>query len=189
MTSQARTSRVLIALIVSMTLGAIVLVTLDRGGPLGSAWSLANYLKLSPVENSVSNAGVDAARRWNRIEVFYSNTTGGNVRELTLLYGLRTGQDLNAHFVVCNGRGAKSEEIREGQIQYTERWRLQKPCFPDGRWRGSSDTIRICVVADGATTLPTETQVARTVELVNFFRKQFRISSRQVVWPANWPRF
>jgi len=184
MTNQTRTSRVLIALIVSMTIGAVVLMALDNGGPRGSAWSLANYLKLNPIAHSVSDAASNSVQTWNRVEVFYSNTTRGNLRELAILNGLQTGQDLNAHFVVCNGLGAK-----EGQIQPTERWQIQKPCLPDGRWRGTVDTVRICVVADGVSTIPTETQGTRTADLVKFLCKKFRISRKQVAWPANWPQF
>ncbi len=184
MTNQARTSRVLIALIVSMTIGAVVLMALDNGGPRGSAWSLANYLKLAPIEPSVSDAADNSVHTWNRIEVFYSNTTRGNLRELAILHGLQTGQDLNAHFIVCNGLGAK-----EGQIQPTKRWQIQNPCLPDVRWRGTADTVRICVVADGISTIPTETQGTRTADLVKFLRRKFKISRKQVAWPANWPQF
>ncbi len=196
MTSQTRTSRVLIALILSMTIGAVVLMALDNGGPLRGAWSLVNYLKLNPIEGSVSGATANGVQTWDCIEVFYSNTGRGNVRELALLHGLRTGQDLNAHFVICNGLIAeeengltKSNQTKDGEIQPTERWQVQKPCLPDGRWRGSVDTIRICVVADGIGTLPTETQGTRTADLVRFLRKEFKISRKQVIWTANWPQF
>ncbi|RKY05430.1 MAG: hypothetical protein DRP66_10560 [Planctomycetota bacterium] len=191
MTSQARTSRVLIALIVSMTIGAVVLMALDNGGPLRGAWSLVNYLELNPIEGSVSDATADGVRTWGRIEIFYSNTSRGNVRELALLQGLRTGQDLNAHFVICNGLIAeeKTNEIKDGEIQPTERWQAQKPCLSDGRRRRSVDTIRICVVADGIDTMPTETQGTRTADLVGFLRKKYKISRKHVIWPANWPQF
>ncbi len=184
MTTQARTSRVLIVLIVSMTLGAVVLMALDSGGPRGSAWSLANYLKLDPIGPSVSDAADNSVYTWNRVEVFYSNTTRGNLRELAILHGLQTGQDLNAHFIVCNGLGAK-----EGHIDPTKRWQVQNPCLPDSRWRGTVDTVRICVVADGIGTMPTETQGTRTADLVKFLRKKYKISKKHVVWPANWPQF
>ena len=184
MTNQARTSRVLIALIMSMTIGAVVLMALDNGGPRGSAWSLANYLTLNPIEPSVSDATANSVHTWNRVEVFYSNTTRGNLRELGILHGLQTGQDLNAHFIVCNGLGAK-----EGQIDPTKRWQIQNPCLPDSQWRGTIDTVRICVVADGIGTMPTETQGTRTAELVKILSKKYKISRKQVIWPANWPQF
>ena len=59
MTNQARTSRVLIALIVSMTIGAVVLMALDNGGLLGGAWSLSVHQRLNrlnPIEPLVSGA-------------------------------------------------------------------------------------------------------------------------------------
>ncbi len=185
MTTQARTSRVLIVLIVSMTIGAVVLMALDNGGPQGGPWwSLVSYLKLNPIEHSVSDAAANSVQTWNRVEVFYSNTTRGNLRELAILHELQTGQDLNAHFIVCNGLGAK-----DGQIDPTKRWQTQSPCLPDGRWRGTVDTVRICVVADGIGTMPKETQRTRTADLVKFLRKKYKISRKQVIWPANWPQF
>ncbi len=187
MTTQARTSRVLIALIVSMTIGAVVLMALDNGGPQGSPWSLSvlqRLNRLNPIEPLVSGAAGSSVHTWNRVEVFYSNTTSGNLRELSILHGLQTGQDLNAHFVVCNGLGAK-----EGWVEPAERWQAQNPCLPDGEWRGTVGTVRICVVADGIGTMPTDIQVTRAADLVKLLSKKFKISRKQVAWPANWPQF
>ena len=184
MTNQARTSRVLIALIVSMTIGAVVLMSLDNGGLQGGAWSLVGYQRLDPIEPYVSKAAANSVHTWNRVEVFYSNTTRGNLRELATLHGLQTGQDLKAHFVVCNGLGAK-----EGWVEPAERWQAQKPCLSDAQWQGTTDTVRICVVADGIGTMPTETQGTRTAELVKILSKKYKISRKQVIWPANWPQF
>lgn len=187
MTNQARTSRVLIALIVSMTIGAVVLMALDNGGLLGGAWSLSVHQRLNrlnPIEPLVSGAADSSVHTWNRIEVFYSSTTSGNLRELAILHGLQTGHDLNAHFIVCNGVGAK-----EGWVDPTERWQDRNPCLPDGQWRGTVDTVRICVVADGIGTMPTETQRTRTADLVNILCKKYKVSRKQVIWPAKWPQF
>ncbi|MCD6393094.1 MAG: hypothetical protein J7M40_06260 [Planctomycetes bacterium] len=199
MTNQARTSRVLIALIVSMTIGAVVLMALDNGGPVGKVpilpnFSLYNYLKLNPIEPIVSDAAGNSVHTWNRVEVFYSNTTRGNLRELAQIQDLQTGQALlNGHFVIFNGRiaGEVSDTTKtiDGEIQRTERWHIQKPCLPDGQWRGTVDTVRICVVADGIGTMPTETQGTRTADLVEFLCKKYKISRKQVIWPANWPQF
>ena len=181
MTEQARTSRVLIGLIVSMTIGAVVLMALDKGAMQGGAFSLSIYLDNDSVDK-VALGGLTPDRdEWHRIEVYYSGTTSGNARELAILNGLTSGPDLNAHFVICNGRGGK-----EGEIERTGRWQFQRPCLSDGKWRGTVDTIRICVVTDGVRQMPTECQMARTDELVKMLRKQFAISRSTVIWPANW---
>ena len=201
MTNQARTSRVLIALIVSMTIGAVVLMALDNGRSVGSkplvpAWSLVKHFKLNPIEACVSDIAANTVNTWNRVEVFYSGTTRGNLTELAQIQKLRTGQDqgLNAHFVIYNGLIAEEDNDKarttiDGEIERTGRWHIQKPCLPDGQWRGSVDTIRICVVADGTGKMPTD-QGPRTAELVEFLCKKYKnISRERVVWPANWPQF
>ena len=60
-------------------------------GPRGSAWSLASYLKLEPIEPIVSTIADNSAHTWNRVEVFYSNTTRGNLAELVQIHNLQTG--------------------------------------------------------------------------------------------------
>ncbi|HPD46815.1 MAG TPA: hypothetical protein P5279_08715 [Anaerohalosphaeraceae bacterium] len=181
MTEQARTSRVLIGLIVSMTIGAVVLMALENGPVAGGAFSLSVYLDNDSVEKVVTGGVTLNRKAWGRIEVYYSGTISGNARELAILNGLTSGQDLNAHFVVCNNNGGK-----DGQIERTERWELQRPCLPDGQWRGTADTIRICVVGDITRRPPTECQMRRVDELVEMLRNELRLDKRSVIWPANW---
>jgi len=182
MTEQARTSRVLIGLIVSMTLGAIVLIALDnKGGQVkGGTFQLSVYLRHEPVDKVVFG-GLSSRGEWRGIEVYYSQTSGGNARQLALLSGLTGGQDLNAHFVICNGNGGK-----EGEIERTERWLYQQPCVSSGAWHGSTDTLRICVVADGVSRMPTECQKRRTDDLVKELSRSFKIKGNMVIYPVNW---
>ncbi|MBE0537853.1 MAG: N-acetylmuramoyl-L-alanine amidase [Phycisphaerae bacterium] len=181
MTEQARTSRVLIGLIVSMTIGAVVLMALDKGAVQGGPFSLAAYLSNDSVDKVAFEGLTSSPGQWRRIEVYYSQTTRGNVQELETLNRLSKGHDLNAHFVICNGQGGK-----EGEIERTNRWLLQQPCLPGDTWSGSMDTIRICVVADGVGQMPTECQMARSRELVKTLCKEARINRNMVAWPANW---
>jgi hypothetical protein len=185
MTDQARTSRVLIALIVSMTIGAVVLMALDNGALKGGAFSLYRLNGL-PGEDFVMkdlDEGVEIAD-WGRVEILYSNTTSGSALDLPVLARLSLSGDrhLDAHFIICNGQGGGL-----GQIQPTVRWKQQKPVL-------SADvgTIRICVVAngivDGAKVGPSDNQVLSTDHLVEFLQKQFDISDSgtNISRPAGW---
>lgn len=183
MTDQARTSRVLIALIVSMTIGAVVLMALDNGALKGGAFSLYRLNGL-PGEDFVMKdlgEGVEISN-WGRIEILYSNTVSGNALDLSVLGRLSGDQHLDAHFIICNGQGGEL-----GQIQPTDQWKQQKPVLSAG-----FGTIRICVVAngvaDGVKVGPSDNQVLSANHLVKFLRKQFNISDSDtnISRPAGW---
>ncbi len=175
MTDQARTSRVLIALIVSMTIGAVVLMALDNGALQGGAFSLSVFNRLPAIEDIVIDSASEKIGEWSRIEVFYSNTSSGNVKELTVLTSLTGNRDLDAHFVICNGKGGN-----QGDVQPTARWREQKPSLS-----GHGRTIRICIVADGVNTPATECQITRTDDLIKFFCKKFGVVKKNISRPAS----
>jgi len=181
MTNQARASWVLILLVASMTLGAMVLMGLDNHSLSAGVFSLASYTDLNPIDKLSSNLVSHNFRPWNRIEVCYSNTACGNIEQLAALEGLSESTDINFHFVVCNGTGAV-----DGLIEATEKWRTQRPCFPGGNWYGTSQTLRICVIADGIKTMPTDSQIKRTAKLVESLRRKISISQKQISYPVNW---
>ncbi len=183
MTDQARTSRVLVALIVSMTIGAVVLMALDNGALKGGAFSLYRLNGL-PAEDFVMKdlgEGVEISN-WGRVEILYSNTTSGNALDVSLWRSLRGDQRLDAHFVICNGQGGEL-----GHIQPTVRWKQQEQIQSAG-----IGTIRICVVAngveDGVKVGPSDNQVLSTNHLVEFLRKEFNIpdSDTNISRPAGW---
>ena len=187
MVKQPRTAKVLFLLVVSMTIGAGVLLLLeDKPLPAG-AFSLASYTHLGSVDDAInaykpsSSGRVAGSKRWRRIEVFYSKTAGGNVEQIASLNGLRNSEDLNLHFLICNGRGGQ-----DGQIQASERWKKQWSCVPGGSWYGNSKTIRVCLVADGASFPPSEFQIKRTNLLLEALCRKFNISADKVVYPAGW---
>lgn len=64
MTEQARTSRVLIGLIVSMTIGAVVLMALENGPVAGGAFSLSVYLDNDSVEKVVTGGVTLNRKAW-----------------------------------------------------------------------------------------------------------------------------
>jgi hypothetical protein len=181
MVKQPRTAKVLFSLVVSMTIGAAVLLTLeDRPLPAG-AFSLASYTRLDSVEEIIETYSPAFADRWQSIEVFYTNTAGGNIGQIASLNGLRESQDVNLHFLICNGQGGQ-----DGQIQTSERWRRQWSCVPGGTWYGSGKTIRVCLVADGGRNLPSEFQIKRTNLLMEALCRRFNIPADQVYYPDNW---
>jgi hypothetical protein len=164
-----------------MTIGAVVLMALDDRSPSGGAFSLASYTNLNPIEQVAMTAKPADISNWERIEICYSGTQAGNVEQMAGLAGLTNGGELDFHFVVCNGRGAS-----DGHIQATERWRWQRPCLPSENWYGSDQTIRICMIADGSKTAPTDCQVKRTAALAEALARKFNISPRQILYPSNW---
>jgi len=180
MTNQARVSRVLICLAGAMTVGAVVLMVLDKQSLSGGAFSLASYTNLNPIEQVALTTKPAGPRNWNRIEICYSGTQAGNIEQLAESAGL-SSSDLNFHFVICNGRGGS-----DGRIQPSEKWRRQRPCLPSGIWYGSGRTIRLCVIADGFKTVPTDCQVKRTAALAEALARKFNITSRQIFYPDNW---
>ena len=183
MSNQPRVVKVLAALLVSMTAGAIVLMALSGKPPQAGPFSLSSYIGLPPIKDAVDSRVVQRSDRWNSIEVYYSGTRAGNIEQLASLYGLSRAADLNCHFVVCNGNGGK-----DGQILATEKWQRQWSIAPGRTWYGESQTVRICVVALGRSpnTTPTEYQIKRVESLVEKLCQGFNIHPRSVLYPKNW---
>ena len=181
MSNQPRVAKVLAALLVSMTLGAAVLMALGSNPPSAGPFCLSSYYRLDPIEKAVSSQVVQSQNRWNRIEIYYSNTRAGNIEQLASLSGLSSPDDLNCHFVICNGLGAD-----DGQIQSTENWQRQWSIIPGQSWYGSSQTIRICVIADGEAARPTNLQVKRAEALTEALSRKFNIPADYIYYPRNW---
>jgi hypothetical protein len=119
--------------------------------------------------------------RWGSIEVYYSGTRAGNVEQLASLSGLAAPEDINCHFVVCNGLGGA-----DGQIQPTEKWGRQWAVVPSVNFNGPGSTVRVCVVADQAGAGPTDYQRSRTDALVDSLAKTFDLPPEQICYPADW---
>lgn len=179
MTNQSRTLRVLISFVAAMTVGAVVLMSLDRQSLPRGPFSLAIYTNLNSIEQVASSPITLSKRNWNRVEIYYSKTAGGTEQALEFK-ALRKG-DANFHFFVCDGRIGS-----EGMIQPTKRWSRQQPCQSGGDWYGNSETIRICVIADGLRKKPTDCQVKRTNELVEALSRNLDISTEQLSYPLDW---
>jgi len=181
MPNQARVVKVLATLLASMTIGAIVLMALGHNPPSAGPFSLWTYQSLDPVKNAISSRAPQSPARWDSIEIHYSSTQSGNIKQLAALNRLTNPDDLNCHFCLCNGNGGGN-----GEIQPTEIWQKQWSAIPTHTWYGSGQTIRICIVADGKTAFPTDCQIKRMQVLVEGLRKKFRIPSEAIYYPRDW---
>jgi len=181
MSNQPRVAKVLAALLVSMTAGAMVLMALGNNPPSAGPFCLSSYYRLDPVETAILSRACQSPDRWNRIEVYYSGTRAGNIGQLASLNGLQDSESLNCHFVICNGLGGG-----DGQIQSTERWQKQWSIVPGRNWYGSGQTIRICIIANGQTCHPTDCQAKRLEKLAEGLCRKFNIPTASVYYPSDW---
>jgi hypothetical protein len=181
MANQPRVAKVLVALLVSMTLGAVVLMALGNNPPQGGPFCLSSYYSLDPVQDAMVSRAAQTPGRWNSIEIYYSGTEVGNIEQLASLRGLAGPDQLNFHFCLCNGSGGL-----DGQIQTTERWQKQWSAIPGAKWQGNNKTIRICVIADGTTKIPTGCQVKRAETLAEQLSRKLNIVTEAVYYPNNW---
>ena len=181
MSNQPRVTRVLAVLLISMTVGAIVLMALGNNPPSAGAFCLSTYYRLNPVEQALSSSVAQTQGRWECVEVYFSGTKAGNLDQLASLSGLASSDDINCHFVICNGLGGC-----DGQIQTTEKWQKQWSVIPDHSWYGSSKTVRICLVADGKSVKPTNAQIKRTEALIETLSAKNNIPAAKIFYPSNW---
>jgi len=175
MAARNRSIAVLFSLVASMTVGALILMALDNYRPRAGAYSLASYLRLDPVEQVVKTSVQVTPAKWDRVEVFYSWTTGGNAEDLSLITGLTGAGRVDFHFVVCNGNGGE-----DGGVQAGDLWKIQRSC------QDRDGAIRVCVISDGSTNSLTDSQAKRTIDLVESLSRTFQISPSSIRFPVNW---
>ena len=178
---QHRNTKVFAAALISIGIGAIVLEALGSAPPPAGAFSLSGYYHLAPVKKVISYNVTRTSRHWERIEINYSGTNAGNIKQLAALNGLVSPEDLDCHFVVCNGLGAD-----DGQIQPTARWQGQWSISPVRVSYGGVQVIRICVIADNKSVYPTNFQRQRTEALVEVLSRKFDIQPASIYYPNNW---
>ncbi len=165
-----------------MTAGAALLMALSNNQSISAgAFSLASYSSLGSISSVIETRQATIADRWNKIEVFYSNTKGGDLAQIASLTGLTSPEDLNFHFLICNSLGAL-----DGQIQSTEKWLNQWSAIPGKAWYGGRKTIRICVVGEGQRTPVSDYQISRTQELIDSLARKFHVERGNISCPAGW---
>ncbi len=172
MSVRSRQTKVFAALLVSITVGAIILKALGNNPPSAGAFCLSRYYRLDPVEKSILSRAAQYPGRWSHIEIYYSGTgaptksaEGGYDLSLRCRPDNATTCDSNrripdtqrasrCHFIVCNGSIG-----HDGQILSTEIW--QRQCPPHQLHQSghsqtgrSEQTIYICVIADDKVTRP-----------------------------------
>jgi hypothetical protein len=174
MSNQPRVVKVLGALLVSMTVGAFVLMALGNNPPSAGPFCLSAYYRLTSVDQAVRSKACQAPNRWTAIEIFFSGTKGGSLQQPT------GAADMNCHFVICNGAGAG-----DGEIQASEQWQKQWSIQPGRTWQGSDKTIRICLIGDGVQTMPTDYQLKRLEMLLEALCRKFRIPASAVFLPTD----
>ncbi|MHC4618096.1 MAG: hypothetical protein ACYTEQ_10130 [Planctomycetota bacterium] len=181
MSVQPREAKVFAALLISMMTGAIILMALGNNPPSAGAFCLDTYNELEPVETAIRSQTAQYPGRWDSIEIRYSGTKAGNIEQLASLSGLASQEDLNCHFVICNGLGGD-----DGQIQPTQKWQQQWPMMPAQNQFGSDRTVRIFIIAEGKTAAATDFQVRRLEELVDALYQRFNIRAQSIKYPDEW---
>lgn len=182
----SREAKVFAALVVSMATGIIILQALGNNPPSAGAFCLSRYTQTVPVEEAVLSRAGQGEAAWDSIEIYYSGTQSGNIQQVAFLCGMANPDDVNCHFVICNGLGGG-----DGQIQPTERWQRQEPV--NREWlnhepqsQSGGQTIFICVIADYESTRPTKLQIQTTKALVKGLCSRFDIQSESIHTPGDW---
>lgn len=183
---ESREAKVFAALAISMTVGVVILQSLGNNPPSAGAFCLSRYTRAVPVEEAVLSRAAQPASLWSGIEIYYSGTMSGNIQQLAFLSGLGNPEDINCHYVICNGIGGS-----DGQIQPTEKWQRQQSAnhdWPNHEPQSQSwgQTVFICVIADGETIRPTEMQIEITEALVEGLCRKFDIQSESIHYPSDW---
>jgi len=180
MSNQPRVVKVLAALLISMTAGAVVLMALGNNPPSAGPFCLSTYYRLDSVDHALRSQASQSPDGWDSIEIFFSGTQGGNIERLAEAHGLRDAVKINCHFVLCNGVGAG-----DGEIQPTASWQAQRPVRRGTIGPGGQRTIRICLTGDGVSALPTDYQLKRLEALLEVLCRRFNIASDAVYLPRD----
>ncbi|MCH8215515.1 MAG: N-acetylmuramoyl-L-alanine amidase [Planctomycetes bacterium] len=183
MANQLRVWKVLIVLLISMTSGAIILMSLSAGPLSAGPFCLSSYYRLVSADTAIHSKATQSHDRWKRIEIFYSETRMGGIEWLASINGFKDAKELDCHFVICNGHGGK-----DGQIQPTEKWQEQASVKPQRNWHSGQETIRVCVIASGVSCHPTDCQIKRVDSLVQALSRRFDIPSNTIHYPGDMSR-
>jgi len=158
MAQQGRLTKVMFALMTAMTVGSVVLLSLEGKPIKPMAFSLASERQspLSSVHTVLgTEAGLDVAR-WRHIEISYRANAG----QLSSEQGLSGSLALNYHFVISDGSGGQ-----DGEIFASHRWTKQMPCLSPSGLVSGEDTIEICLMGDPANPQCSPTQARRLERL------------------------
>lgn len=178
MPNRPRVAKVLAALLASMTIGAVILMALGHNPPAAGPYSLTSH-SVDPVKDAIRHCLGQSPNRWSHVEISYSGTRAGNIKQLVSFNGLNNPDDINCHFVICNGFGGNN-----GEIQPTGKWQRQFSAIPGRNWQGTGQTIRFCIIPDRKTNKRTDHQKKMVDALVKELCERFNIES--IYYPADW---
>ena len=189
MSTHSREKKVLVILGISITLGTIILNALGHNPPSAGAFCLSRYYRLGSVKKAILSRADQAQERWSQIKIDYSGTESGNIEQLALHSKVDSPEDVNYHFIICNGNGGQ-----DGLIQPTEKWHRQSSITAGQSWNDeqvsnetpTEENIYICVVADNESTFATDFQIKRTEELVEELCRKFNVRPEAISYPDNW---
>jgi hypothetical protein len=178
MSKQPRVVKVLAALLVSMTTGAIVLMVLGNNPPSAGPFCLSAYYRLGSVDRVVRSHACQSPNRWSSIEIFFTGpATAAAIEHLTAARRSHRSPELNCHFVIGNGH-----QSGDGEIQATEKWQEQRS---SKGYRGSEQTIRICLIGDGRRSRATDYQLKRLEMLLDVLCRKFNVPADSVYLPRD----
>jgi hypothetical protein len=171
MKDQHRSFKVIGALVVAMTIGAFVLISLDRQSLSDGPFSLSRLYNLGSVQNDVET--VNNSTNWDGIEVYYNDDATCDFERL-----VRNSKS-QLHFAIGNAGAGK-----EGVIKRTSKWINSKPCSLD--LQQGQNIIRICIIKDAGKSQPSNLQVTRAIKLVETLSDMHNITSARIRYPVNW---
>ena len=172
MKKHTRKVKVLVSLIVSMTIGAFVLIMLDSQALSEGPFSLAGLYDLTPAADKIAPKTTNHLN-WRTIEIYYSKPTTRTPEQI----GASTKAKM--HFIIANGDCGT-----DGLISSTQKWKKQQICLSN--IKDSGNIIRICIIDNGDGKTPTDCQILRTVELVEALSKKHNIKRKKINYPKNW---
>ncbi|MHC4324186.1 MAG: peptidoglycan recognition protein family protein [Planctomycetota bacterium] len=194
MTVQSRQTKVLVALLVSIVLCTVILNVLGHNPPSAGAFCLSQYYRLVPVETLISSRDVRRPRYWKWIEIYYGESTSGDlvvagpniqIDQLGLLGSDFGREETGCHFIIYNGLAGD-----DGQIKATEKWNKQlpvnRPADNNRRrvWQ-NEQTIYISIVTNSRDPQPTNFQIKRAEVLAGALCREFNIKSESILYPDN----
>jgi len=149
-----RTTRVLGALLVSMTLGALLLMLMESDPPRPSQSDRAS------IAGSVLGQHASVSRKWRRIIVHSATDSNSNLPK-------------RCHFVIAPETSPTGLGIRS-----TELWKRQKPGYHALDY--NSDSIGICLIGDFSKRQLSQGQFDALISLVRDLQKTCRIDGDSV---------
>jgi len=193
MTAQSRQTKVLVTLLVSIVLCTIILNALGHNPPSAGAFCLSQYNQLDSVEKLIRSADFLRPGYFKWIEIYYGegrvpnrDASDSDIQVEQSLSGVSDLEDIDCHFIICNGRGAL-----DGEIKPTEKWKRQLPVEnrPDDNIRRPwkcEQTLYVCILIDGQNAQPTNTQIKRLYVLVEELCRELKIHPESVIYPNSW---